>query len=109
MRRRIVITGIGLVSPLGVGTEETWDALIRGRSGVDRITLFDPNALETRIAGEVKGFDPRRWIGERDVKTMDRFVQFGIAASSLALADAPLAVPPEGGRERLSGYSVVAN
>jgi 3-oxoacyl-[acyl-carrier-protein] synthase II len=94
-RRRVAVTGIGLVTPLGIGAGETWGALVEGRSGIDRLTHFDSAALETHIAGEVKRFDPSRWISERDVRTMDRFVQFGIAGAALAFADAGLTVDDE--------------
>jgi 3-oxoacyl-[acyl-carrier-protein] synthase II len=94
-KRRVVVTGVGLVSPLGVGTGETWSALLEGRSGVGPITLFDASQHSTRIAAEVKGFDPLRWVEKKDVKKMDRFIQLAIAASEFALADARMKVPPE--------------
>ena len=90
MARRVMVTGIGLVTPLAVGTEATWDALLQGQSGLGPITLFDAAPVESRIAGEVKGFDPTRWIRDRDLKTMDRFVHLAIAASALAVEDAGL-------------------
>jgi 3-oxoacyl-[acyl-carrier-protein] synthase II len=86
--RRVVVTGVGLVSPVGIGTEETWQALLAGRSGAGPITLFDASHHSTRFACEVKGFDPLRWIDKKDVKKVDRFIQFAIAASDLALKDA---------------------
>jgi len=91
--RRVVVTGVGLVSPLGVGTEETWKGLLAGRSGAGPITLFDASQHSTRFACEVKGFDPLAWIEKKQVKKMDRFIQFALAASELALQDAELAVP----------------
>jgi len=97
--RRVVVTGVGLVSPVGIGTEETWQALLAGRSGAGPITLFDASHHSTRFACEVKGFDPLRWIERKDVKKVDRFIQFAIAASDLALKDAAFAVDPsEAGR-----------
>jgi len=90
--RRVVVTGVGLVSPVGIGTEETWKALVAGRSGAGPITLFDASRHSTRFACEVKGFDPSRWFEKKDVKKADRFIQFAVAASDLALADAGLAV-----------------
>jgi 3-oxoacyl-[acyl-carrier-protein] synthase II len=86
--RRVVVTGVGLVSPLGIGTEATWQALLAGRSGAGPITLFDASHHSTRFACEVKGFDPLDWIEKKDVKKVDRFIQFAVAASALALEDA---------------------
>ncbi len=97
--RRVVVTGVGLVSPLGIGTEETWKGLLAGRSGAGPITLFDPSQHSTRFACEVKGFDPLAWLEKKDVKKVDRFIQFAIAASDLAMKDAAFAVSPsEAGR-----------
>ena len=97
--RRVVVTGVGLVSPVGIGTEETWQALLDGRSGAGPITLFDASQHSTRFACEVKGFDPLRWIEKKDVKKVDRFIQFAIAAADLAMKDAAFAVDPsEAGR-----------
>jgi 3-oxoacyl-[acyl-carrier-protein] synthase II len=90
--RRVVVTGVGLVSPVGIGTEETWQALLAGRSGAAPITLFDASHHSTRFACEVKGFDPLRWLDKKDVKKVDRFIQFAVAAADLALADASLAI-----------------
>ncbi len=86
--RRVVVTGVGLVSPVGIGTEETWQALLRGRSGAGPITHFDASRHSTRFACEVKGFNPHLWIEKKDVKKVDRFIQLAIAASELALRDA---------------------
>jgi len=90
--RRVVVTGVGLVSPVGIGTEETWQALLAGRSGAGPITLFDASHHSTRFACEVKGFDPLRWIEKKDVKKVDRFIQFAIAAADLAMKDAAFSV-----------------
>jgi 3-oxoacyl-[acyl-carrier-protein] synthase II len=90
--RRVVVTGVGLVSPVGIGTEETWQALLAGRSGAGPITLFDASHHSTHFACEVKGFDPLRWIERKDVKKVDRFIQFAIAAADLALRDASFKV-----------------
>jgi 3-oxoacyl-[acyl-carrier-protein] synthase II len=92
-RRRVVVTGVGLVCPLGIGTEESWEALLAGRSGAGPITLFDASHHSTRFACEVKAFDPLDWVEKKLVKKMDRFIQFAVAASDLALKDADLAVP----------------
>jgi 3-oxoacyl-[acyl-carrier-protein] synthase II len=93
--RRVVVTGIGLVSSLGIGTEANWKALVAGCSGIGPITRFDTSQFATRIAGEVKGFDPLQFIGKKDVKKMDAFIQYAIAASQFAIDDASLAVTPE--------------
>jgi 3-oxoacyl-[acyl-carrier-protein] synthase II len=90
--RRVVITGIGMVSPLGVGTEANWSALLAGRSGVGPITRFDAARYPSRIAGEVKNFNPEDYIPKKDVKKMDRFIHFALAASQLAVDDAGLAI-----------------
>ena len=95
VNRRVVVTGIGLVSSLGIGTDANWQALIAGRSGVGTITKFDATAFATQIAGEVKGFDPLRFIEKKDVKKMDVFIQYAIAASQFAVDDAGLTVTPE--------------
>ena len=92
--RRVVITGVGLVSPLGVGTEPTWKGLLAGQSGVANITLFDASRHSTHFAAEVKGFDPLNWVEKKDVKKMDRFIQFAVAAADLAVADSGLKIEP---------------
>src|SRR5262245_14999857 len=79
-RRRVVVTGIGLVSPLGIGTEPTWRAILDGRSGIGPITLFDPSRYPTRFAAEVKAFDPLQWLDRKDVKKCGRFIQLALAA-----------------------------
>ena len=90
--RRVVVTGVGLVTPVGIGTEETWTSLQAGRSGAGPITLFDASQHSTRFACEVKGFDPLRWVEKKDVKKMDRFIQFAVAAADFALADSGLKI-----------------
>ena len=92
MSRRVVVTGIGLVSPLGIGTEANWEALCAGKSGIGPITHFDAAQFSARIAGEVKGFDPLAFIDKKDVKKMDVFIQFAIAAAQFAMDDAGLSV-----------------
>ena len=86
------MTGVGLVSPLGIGTQANWDALCAGCSGIGPITHFDAAQFSARIAGEVKQFDPLRFIDKKDVKKMDVFIQFAIAASQFAMDDAALSV-----------------
>jgi 3-oxoacyl-[acyl-carrier-protein] synthase II len=93
--RRVVVTGIGLVSSLGIGTAANWRALTAGQSGIATITKFDAQAFSTRIAGEVKGFDPLDFIEKKDVKKMDVFIQYAIAASQFALDDAGFVITPE--------------
>ena len=95
MKRRVVVTGVGLVSSLGIGTEENWNALCAGRSGIGSITRFDASQFSTRIAGEVKNFDPLQFIAKKDVKKMDVFIQYAIAAAEFAVRDAGLEVTPE--------------
>jgi 3-oxoacyl-[acyl-carrier-protein] synthase II len=95
MARRVVITGVGLISPLGVGTEATWDGLVAGRSGIGPITHFDASAFAARIAGEVKGFVAEEWMEPKEVRKYDRFVHFGIAAADLAVRAAGFQVTPQ--------------
>ncbi|QRN99548.1 beta-ketoacyl-ACP synthase II [Archangium violaceum] len=86
-RRRVVVTGLGLITPCGTGVEASWRNLIEGRSGVRPITLFDASALETRFAGEVPDFKPEDFIDRRELRRMDRFEHLAVAASDMALAD----------------------
>ena len=94
-QRRVVVTGVGLVSSVGIGTQPTWDGLCAGQSGIGPISRFDSTQFASRIAGEVKGFDPLDFIDKKDVKKMDVFIQYAVAASDFALCDAGLksAVP----------------
>ena len=94
MNRRVVVTGVGLVSPLGVGTDATWEGLCAGRSGAGRITKFDPSAFSSQIAHEVKDFDPLQFVEKKDVKKMDAFIHYAIAASRMAVTDAGLVIGP---------------
>jgi len=95
LRRRVVITGAGLVTPTGFGTETVWKNICEGRSGIGPLTRFDPNGFETKIAGEVKGFNPELYIDKKEIKRMDLFVQYAIAATKEALEDAQLNIAPE--------------
>ena len=90
-----MVTGVGLVSPLGIGTSATWEALCEGRSGIGPITKFDASGYAARIAGEVQDFDPLAFISRKDVKKMDVFIQYAIAAADFARADAQLEVTPD--------------
>jgi 3-oxoacyl-[acyl-carrier-protein] synthase II len=91
-KRRVVITGVGLVSPLGLDTASTWKALLAGKPGAAPISLFDASQHSTRFAAEVKGFDPLNWVEKKDVKKMDRFIQFAVAASDMAVKDSGLLI-----------------
>jgi 3-oxoacyl-[acyl-carrier-protein] synthase II len=92
LSRRVVVTGVGLVSPVGIGTEANWEALCAGRSGIGPITHFDAAEFNSQIAGEVKGFDPLQFVSKKDVKKMDVFIQYAIAASQFAMDDAGVSV-----------------
>src|SRR3954463_8751569 len=94
-KRRVVVTGIGMISPLGVGNEPTWQGLVEGRSGIGPITKFDASAYACRIAGEVKGFNPEDWIEKKEVKKSDTFIHFAVAAAQMAVDDAKLEVSKE--------------
>ncbi|HET9001319.1 MAG TPA: beta-ketoacyl-ACP synthase II [bacterium] len=92
MRRRVAVTGVGMVTPIGTGKDAFWAGLMEGRSGVRRITAFDPAPYETQIAGEVPDFDPATYMDRKEVRRNDRFVQFAFAATRLALDDAEFAI-----------------
>jgi 3-oxoacyl-[acyl-carrier-protein] synthase II len=94
-RRRVVVTGLGLVSPVGIGVEESWNALVAGRSGIAPITLFDASTFPTRIAGEVKGFDPAKFMDRKEVRRNDRFIHFALAAAEMAMKDSGLDMSKE--------------
>jgi 3-oxoacyl-[acyl-carrier-protein] synthase II len=93
MNRRVVITGLGLVTPLGLGIDQNWQSLIEGKSGISLIERFDTSAFDVKIAGEVKHFDPLQWINRKEQKRMDRFIQFSLVASLMALEDAGIQLP----------------
>jgi 3-oxoacyl-[acyl-carrier-protein] synthase II len=92
-KRRVVVTGIGMVSPLGVGNEPTWNGLVEGRSGIGRITKFDASAFTCQIAGEVRGFEPEQWMEKKEVKKSDTFIHYAIAAAEMAVKDASFDFP----------------
>jgi 3-oxoacyl-[acyl-carrier-protein] synthase II len=94
-RRRVVVTGIGLVCPVGIGTAASWEGVLAGRTGIGPITLFDATRHSVRLAGEVKGFDPLDWIDKKDVKKCGRFIQFALAATTMAIEHSGLEVGPE--------------
>ncbi|MHC9086637.1 beta-ketoacyl-ACP synthase II [Luteimonas sp. RIT-PG2_3] len=91
-KRRVVITGMGILSPLGNDLASSWDGISNGRSGIGPITHFDASAFGTRIAGEVKGFDVQKWVSAKDVKKMDPFVHYGVATALMAIEDAGLEI-----------------
>ena len=91
-KRRVVITGLGIVSPIGNGIAEAWDNAINGRNGIGPITRFDASVLPTRFAGEVKNFNPADWMSAKEVRRMDAFIHFGVAATKMAIDDAGLVV-----------------
>ena len=95
MTRRVVVTGVGLVSAVGVGTEETWRSLLAGQSGVSPITHFDTTGFSVTIAAEVKGFDPFLYVEKKEVKKMGLFIQFALAASQFAVQQAQLEITPQ--------------
>src|SRR5580698_2448835 len=94
-QRRVVVTGVGLVSPVGIGTEPTWKALLQGESGIGAITLFDASGFSCRIAGEVKNFNPEDFVERKEIKKMGRFIQFALAASEFAVAQSGLDMAAE--------------
>lgn len=88
MKKRVVITGLGTITPIGIGVENFWQSLLAGKSGIGRITRFDPSDYTTQIAGEVKDFDPAQFIDKKEAKRMDRSTQFAVAAAKMAFEDA---------------------
>jgi 3-oxoacyl-[acyl-carrier-protein] synthase II len=95
LSRRVVITGLGMVSPLGIGVEKTWQALVQGKSGVVRITKFDPTGFDTQIAAEVKDFVPENFMEKKEIKRMDIFIQYAMASAMMAMEDAQLPITPQ--------------
>ena len=94
-KRRVVITGLGIVSPVGIGVENAWANIVAGRSGITRITKFDPVAFSSQVAGEVKGFDVTQFLPPKDARRMDTFIQYGMAAGIEAVRDAGIEVSPD--------------
>ncbi len=95
MRRRVVVTGVGLVTPLGIGNNETWDAVCAGRSGVGKITKFDASEHKTQIAAEIHGFDPELYMNPKEARKTDAFIQYAVASAKLALEDSGLEITEE--------------
>ena len=94
-KRRVVVTGIGLVSPVGVGNAATWNGVLSGTSGISPITHFDAQRFSTRFAGEVKGFDPLQWLEKKDVKKCARFIHFALACTTMAMGESGLTIGPD--------------
>lgn len=95
MRRRVVVTGMGLVIPIGIGVKTAWENVCAGKSGIGPLTRFHSEGFETRIAGEVKGFNPETYIEKKEIKKMDLFIQYALAAAGEAMEDARLTLTPE--------------
>ena len=91
-KQRVVVTGLGLITPLGIGVDASWHGLIEGRSGIRRITQFDASLFPTKIAGEVEGFNPEDFIETKEIKKMDRFIHFALAAATMAMSDSGLKI-----------------
>lgn len=100
MKRRVVVTGFGMITPVGLDTESSWEALINGRSGIGPITTFDDKTIPTQIAGEVRGFEPGNYIESKEIKKMDRFIHLAIAASQMAMDMSGFKITP-GNAERV--------
>ena len=95
-KRRVVVTGMGAVCPVGIGLDETWRGIVAGKSGIGPITQFDASTFPTRIAGEVRNFEPEKYMDKREVRRNDRFIHFAMAASDMAIQDAGLDMSKEG-------------
>ncbi len=95
MKRRVVITGVGVITPLGTGVQKTWEGLLEGRSGIGKITHFDASELPVQIAGEVRDFNPEDYIEPKEIRKMDRFIHFALAASEMAINDSGLKITSE--------------
>ena len=100
MARRVVITGMGAVTPLGNDVQTTWNGLLEGRSGIDTIKSFDVSNFETQFAGELKGFDPQKYMDRKEIKRTDRFVHLAVAASTMAIEDGGIEITDPAEQER---------
>ncbi len=94
-RRRVVVTGMGAITPVGLDVPSTWDAIVHGRSGIAHVQRFESDDLDVRIAGEVKGFDPNQYLDRKEARRMDRFLQLGVVAAQEAMRDAELKITPD--------------
>lgn len=95
MKRRVAVTGIGLITPVGIGTAESWNSVCEGKNGIDRISRFDPSDLKTQIAAEVKGFEPEKYMNKKEANRNDKFIHYSLAASKMALDDSGLTIGDE--------------
>ena len=95
MKRRVVVTGLGAVTPLGNSVADSWASAIAGKSGIGPITRFDPAAFASKIAGEIRNFDPTQYIDKKEARRLDDFAIYVIAASQMALKDAVLTITPD--------------
>ena len=95
MKNRVVITGLGAVTPIGIGKDEFWKGLLEGKNGIEKITRFDASEYGAQIAGEVKDFDPAAFIDKKEAKRMDRYAQFAVAAAKLAIEDSGIELEKE--------------
>ena len=111
-RRRVVVTGLGIICPIGNTVPQAWEAALAGTPGITRVTRFDPSRLSSQIAGEVKGFDVSPYLSVKEARRMDRFIHYGVAAGLQAWRDPGLQITPENA-ERVghfgSGIMVAAN
>jgi 3-oxoacyl-[acyl-carrier-protein] synthase II len=94
-QRRVVVTGMSVITPVGLNLAQSWDNVVNGRSGIERIAAFDPSPFDTQIAGEIKGFNPDDFIPKKEQKKMDKFIHYTLGAAKMAIADAELTIDPE--------------
>ena len=95
MKRRVVVTGLGALTPLGNSVSESWESAITGKSGIGPITKFDCSSYKTKIAGEIKNFDPQQFVNKQEIRRYDDFILYSLAAAEMAVADAKLTINPE--------------
>ena len=93
--RRVVVTGMGALTPVGLDVASTWDGIVHGRSGIAMVEKFETDDLDVKIAGEVKGFDPTHFLDKKEARRMDRFLQLGLVATQEAVRDADLRIKPD--------------
>ena len=108
-RRRVVVTGLGLISPVGNTVAEGWANILAGKTGIDRITRFDPTNFACQFAGEVKGFDVSEYLNSKEARTMDTFIHYGFAAAAQAVKDAGLPTGDQLTEEQAERIGVLAN